>query len=320
MKLPRSLVAKTSGPISAMDPSLNLDGNRSVISWRRREIRFPISRTACSRPENMASLSAHSAIESGLPSGALEKGSSDKLLTWEEDVEKVIYGCRFMTFLGVWGSLVGSVLCFLKGCTYVVSAFQEYFAGGGPGGKIILILVEAIDIYLIGTVMLVFGMGLYELFISNLNIESYQQSHLQETSSYGSNLFGLFRLLVCGLGEALAQVQRFFLLRPRKARPKFDAHGSGPVHNLKGQLDLLITTAANSVCVLQERPKWLEIQSIAQLKTKLGHVIVTVLLIGLFEKSKKVVISSTVDLLCFSVTVLLASSCLYLLSKLNEHE
>ncbi|XP_058103751.1 uncharacterized protein LOC131247855 isoform X2 [Magnolia sinica] len=264
MKLPRSLVAKTSGPISAMDPSLNLDGNRSVISWRRREIRFPISRTACSRPENMASLSAHSAIESGLPSGALEKGSSDKLLTWEEDVEKVIYGCRFMTFLGVWGSLVGSVLCFLKGCTYVVSAFQEYFAGGGPGGKIILILVEAIDIYLIGTVMLVFGMGLYELFISNLNIESYQQSHLQETSSYGSNLFGLFRLL--------------------------------------------------------ERPKWLEIQSIAQLKTKLGHVIVTVLLIGLFEKSKKVVISSTVDLLCFSVTVLLASSCLYLLSKLNEHE
>jgi Uncharacterized protein family, UPF0114 len=44
------------------------------------------------------------------------------------------------------------------------------------------------DIYLIGTVMLVFGMGLYELFICNLDIA--------KTSSYGSNLFGLFRLQV----------------------------------------------------------------------------------------------------------------------------
>jgi hypothetical protein len=40
------------------------------------------------------------------------------------------------------------------------------------------------DMFLIGTVMFVLGTGLYELFISNMDM------------SYGSNLFGLFNLPV----------------------------------------------------------------------------------------------------------------------------
>ncbi|XP_008777936.2 uncharacterized protein LOC103697786 isoform X2 [Phoenix dactylifera] len=163
----------------------------------------------------------------------------------EEQIEKVIYGCRFMTILGIAGSLMGSILCFLKGCEYVINSFADYFISGG---RAILMLVEAI-----GTVMLVFGMGLYELFISNFDVA--------KTSSYGSNLLGLFKL--------------------------------------------------------QERPKWLEIQSVNELKTKVGHVIVMVLLVGLFDKSKKVTISTPNDLLCFAASILLSSGCLYLLSKLH---
>lgn len=67
----------------------------------------------------------------------------------------------------------------------------------------------------------------------------------------------------------------------------------------------------------QERPTWLEIKSVNELKTKLGHVIVMLLLIGLLDKSKKALILSSTDLLCFSASVLLSSGCLYLLSKLN---
>ncbi|XP_078173224.1 uncharacterized protein LOC144567058 [Carex rostrata] len=171
----------------------------------------------------------------------------------EAMIEKVIYGCRFMTFLGITGSLMGSVICFLKGCIYVFNSFGEQFVGGGAG-KVITMLVEAIDCYLIGTVMLVFGMGLYELFICNLDIA--------KTSSYGSNLLGLFRL--------------------------------------------------------PERPKWLQIKSVNELKTKVGHVIVMVLLIGLFENSKKVVITTATDLLYFSASILLSSGCLFLLSKLTS--
>ncbi|KAK3008026.1 hypothetical protein RJ639_013438 [Escallonia herrerae] len=114
------------------------------------------------------------------------------------------------------------------------------------------------DVYLLGTVMLVFGMGLYELFISNLDIA---KSLSQERIPYRSNLFGLF--------------------------------------------------------TLKERPRWLEIKSVNELKTKVGHVIVMLLLIGLFDKSKKAIIHSPTDLLCFSASVLLSSGCLYLLSKLN---
>ncbi|KAK6137212.1 hypothetical protein DH2020_029049 [Rehmannia glutinosa] len=143
-----------------------------------------------------------------------------------------------------------------KGCVYVLSSFQDYFV---DRGKVIASLVEATDVYLLGTVMLVFGMGLYELFISNLDKA---KSMPDGRITYRSNLFGLF--------------------------------------------------------TLKERPRWLEIKTVNELKTKLGHVIVMLLLIGLFDKSKKAVIQSPFDLLCFSASVLLSSGCLFLLSKLNE--
>ncbi|KAF5735138.1 hypothetical protein HS088_TW15G00638 [Tripterygium wilfordii] len=181
---------------------------------------------------------------------------TEKLEALEENVEKVIYGCRFLTILAVFGSLIGSFLCFVKGCAYVVTSFTEYFVNNS---KVILLLVEAIDVYLLGTVMLVFGMGLYELFVSNLGPA---QSPSGKGVPQGSNLFGLF--------------------------------------------------------TLKERPRWLEIKSVNELKTKLGHVIVMLLLIGFFEKSKKAVIHSPLDLLCFSASVLLCSGCLYLLSKLVD--
>ncbi|KAF8772105.1 hypothetical protein HU200_006099 [Digitaria exilis] len=165
----------------------------------------------------------------------------------EARIEKVIYACRFMTFLGIGGLLIGSVPCFLQGFVNVMNAFVEYYLHGG--GKVILMLVEAIDMFLIGTVMLVFGTGLYELFVSNMDM------------SYGSNLFGLF--------------------------------------DLPG------------------RPKWLVIDSVNDLKTKLGHVIVMSLLVGIFEKSKRVAITSCADLFCFAASIFFSSGCLYLLSRLN---
>lgn len=54
-------------------------------------------------------------------------------------------------------------------------------------------IIFPIDIYLLGTVMLVFGMGLYELFISNLDKV---KSMSGETAPNRSNLFGMFILKV----------------------------------------------------------------------------------------------------------------------------
>ncbi|KAK4364797.1 hypothetical protein RND71_016155 [Anisodus tanguticus] len=195
----------------------------------------------------------------------------EKLQGIEKNIEKVIYSCRFFAILAVWGSLIGSFLCFIKGCACVIASFQGYFASRA---KVIVHLVEAIDIYLLGTVMLVFGMGLYELFISNLDKG---KSMSGERTPYRSNLFGMFTL---------------------KAQ----------------NMILVFYTLLNC----QERPRWLEITTVSGLKTKVGHVIVMLLLIGLFDKSKRAVIHSPFDLLCFAASVLLSSGCLYLLSKLTD--
>ncbi|KAF8033452.1 hypothetical protein BT93_D2152 [Corymbia citriodora subsp. variegata] len=260
-------------PHSTLPSPLRRSGSHgeTLTLSRPSRARFPAAtaRDAASRAGGGGASSAASAVRpsssSPPPTPAIAsdvgsssrffRGSPDKSEAWEENIERVIYQCRFMTFLGVSGSLVGSFLCFVKGCTYVTQSFMEYFVNRS---KVIFLLVEAIDVYLLGTVMLVFGMGLYELFVSNLDIA---KSVSGEGNQQTSNFFGLF--------------------------------------------------------TLKERPKWLEIKSVNELKTKLGHVIVMLLLIGLFDKSKRAAIHTPVDLLCFSASILLSSGCLYLLSKLN---
>ncbi|KAG4992323.1 hypothetical protein JHK82_025838 [Glycine max] len=264
MKLSQALVRT---PFSTTSPALLRTQNSILSSNGKRvfvlgyqSLRLPSC--ACSNSGSAVSSSPAAAAKetnpSPLPHVASNSGYDSavtlelpgKLEALEEGIEKVIYRCRFMAILGVFGSLTGSFLCFIKGCTFVTASFMQYFVNRS---KVIQTLIEAIDVYLLGTVMLVFGMGLYELFVSNLGVD--------QKPSHRSSLFGLF--------------------------------------------------------TLKERPKWLDIKTVDELKTKLGHVIVMLLLIGLFDKSKKAAIHTPVDLLCFCVSVLLSSSCLFLLSKLN---
>ncbi|CAL5440903.1 unnamed protein product [Camellia sinensis] len=245
MKPPRLLSARPTNTFF-ITTSKFAPNARRVCEFGQSGVRFPATMTTRSRPNTLSSVrSLSQAIEPDTGSGPAA-GFPGKLQEFEENIEKAIYRCRFLAIFAVWGSLVGSFLCFIKGSTYVVESFKQY-------------LVNRVKyVYLLGTVMLVFGMGLYELFISTLEIAKLES---EENIPYRSNLFGLF--------------------------------------------------------ALKERPKWLEIKTINELKTKLGHVIVMLLLIGLLDKSKKAVIHSPVDLLCFSASVLLSSGSLYLLSKLN---
>ncbi|PIA50422.1 hypothetical protein AQUCO_01300869v1 [Aquilegia coerulea] len=180
MRPPQILLAKPSVSLVIREwPCNTLFGNRVCKFWRP-AVRIPVCKIYGSMPTNSTVPITASDVEPKL----FQETHGWKWGAWEEDIEKVIYGCRFLTFLAVWGSLVGSFLCFVKGCTYVAASFVEYFVSHGKGT--VLTLVEAIDIYLLGTVMLVFGMGLYELFVSNLDIAT--------TPENRSNLFGLFTL------------------------------------------------------------------------------------------------------------------------------
>lgn len=176
----------------------------------------------------------------------------------------MIFDFRFLALLAVAGSLAGSLLCFLNGCVYIVDAYKVYWLSCSKGihtGQMVLRLVEAIDVYLAGTVMLIFGMGLYGLFISNVPADA---PPAVDRALKGSSLFGMF--------------------------------------------------------ALKERPTWMKISSLDELKTKVGHVIVMILLVKMFERSKMVTIATGLDLLSYSVCIFLSSASLYILHNLHKED
>ncbi|XP_022752249.1 uncharacterized protein LOC111300959 isoform X2 [Durio zibethinus] len=77
-------------------------------------------------------------------------------------IEKVIIDCRFFTIFAVAGSLLGSVLCFIEGCVLILESSLHYFHSLSQKSDqelIIHVLIEAIDMFLVGTAMLIFGDG-----------------------------------------------------------------------------------------------------------------------------------------------------------------
>lgn len=182
----------------------------------------------------------------------------------ESTIERTIFDFRFLALLAIGGSLAGSVLCFLNGCTYIIEAYKVHWTmcvKGVHTGQMVLRLVEAIDVYLAGTVMLIFAMGLYGLFISNVPPTVHPSV---DRSLKGSSLFGMF--------------------------------------------------------LLKERPRWMKISSLDELKTKVGHVIVMILLVKMFERSKMVTIATGLDLLNYSICIFLSSASLYILHNLHKND
>ncbi|XP_059637377.1 uncharacterized protein LOC132279419 [Cornus florida] len=104
-------------------------------------------------------------------------------------VARIIIDCRFFTLFAVAGTLVGSVLCFVEGCFFVLESYFHYFHAlshrSSDLGHVVELLIEAIDMFLLGTAMLIFGIGLHVMFVGSKG---------KGTQLPGSNLFGLFYL------------------------------------------------------------------------------------------------------------------------------
>ncbi|KAF5792443.1 hypothetical protein HanRHA438_Chr09g0418041 [Helianthus annuus] len=104
-------------------------------------------------------------------------------------VEKIIVDSRFFTMFGVAGTLLGSVLCFLEGVFLVVESYFQYFHAlyhHSNHGHIMDLLIKALDMFLVGTAMLTFGMGLYVMFVGSKAPKG--------RPIPSSNFFGLFHL------------------------------------------------------------------------------------------------------------------------------
>lgn len=82
-----------------------------------------------------------------------------------------------MVFLAVVAAILSAFIMIVIGtievgsvCLEFASAFQSHEAYEGYTKNAVSHLVSAIDYYLIGTVFLIFGIGLYELFISKIDV------------------------------------------------------------------------------------------------------------------------------------------------------
>uniref|UniRef100_A0ACD5UKQ4 Uncharacterized protein n=1 Tax=Avena sativa TaxID=4498 RepID=A0ACD5UKQ4_AVESA len=261
---------------STAAPTLRRAGTTVRLVPRHRPSRFGAIVSSAASASSPSGDGATAAVMRG-PDGSTAKShdygatngavsGTAKSTSIETTVERIIFDFRFLALLAVAGSLAGSLLCFLNGCVYIKEAYVCYWTSCVKGvhtGQMVLKVVEAIDVYLAGTVMLIFGMGLYGLFISNASSDFSSGS---DRALKGSSLFGMF--------------------------------------------------------ALKERPKWMKITSLDELKTKVGHVIVMILLVKMFERSKMVKITTGLDLLSYSVCIFLSSASLYILHNLHrpEHE
>jgi uncharacterized membrane protein YqhA len=95
----------------------------------------------------------------------------------ENIFEKGLWSTRLMVLLAVVFGLIGAVILFVVASvdiyesakfvitTYFTHAHPENFHEDVVGG-----IIGAVDLYLIGVVMLLFSFGLYELFISDIDV------------------------------------------------------------------------------------------------------------------------------------------------------
>lgn len=88
--------------------------------------------------------------------------------------EKTLYFSRYLTLLSVIGSLISAVVLFVYGTINVYVAFRGFLTHPVGGdhkelGQLLAVFVSSVDVYLFAMVLIIFGMGVYELFISKID-------------------------------------------------------------------------------------------------------------------------------------------------------
>ncbi len=85
--------------------------------------------------------------------------------------ESTLYFTRYLTLLAVFGSLASAVALFIKGSIIVINALISFFANiASPEyEKMLEMFVSSVDVFLFAMVLIIFGVGIYELFISKID-------------------------------------------------------------------------------------------------------------------------------------------------------
>jgi len=96
---------------------------------------------------------------------------------FEKIFESTLWSSRFITLTAVIFSILAAFALFFVASAdlyhVLVTTYQYFFAGIHPENfheDIVAEIIGAIDLYLIAVVLLIFGFGIYELFISDIDV------------------------------------------------------------------------------------------------------------------------------------------------------
>lgn len=96
---------------------------------------------------------------------------------FEKLFEKGLWASRLITLLAVIFSILAAFALFLIASAdlyhVVIATYQYFFMGVHPAdfhADVVADIIGAIDLYLIAVVLLIFGFGIYELFISEIDV------------------------------------------------------------------------------------------------------------------------------------------------------
>ena len=87
--------------------------------------------------------------------------------------ENALWGTRFIVLISVVLSIISSIILFLLGGWDIIQAiiYKNPLLNNSieTNNELLFNIISSIDLFLIGIVLLIFGFGVYELFISEIN-------------------------------------------------------------------------------------------------------------------------------------------------------
>lgn len=89
--------------------------------------------------------------------------------------ENLLYASRYLSIIAVIGSLISSVALFLRGGMVIFESIRRFFIDLSAGTvspdyeHMFEELVSSVDIFLFALVLIIFGVGVYELFITKID-------------------------------------------------------------------------------------------------------------------------------------------------------
>jgi uncharacterized membrane protein YqhA len=92
-------------------------------------------------------------------------------------MKKFLAGTRYLVILAVISLLVASLAAFAWGLALTVDMVRLVITNLGHAPGITIALIEIVDAFLVAITLLVFGLGIYELVVSDLPLPDWMQIH-----------------------------------------------------------------------------------------------------------------------------------------------